>query len=141
MVILDTDHMSLLEWTNSPSAQKLNERLEKLSDAEITTTIISFEEQTKGWLTILAKAKSVMDQIEAYRRLNRLLGIYAELNVLDFDENAAVEFQQLRKQLRRLNTMDLKIAAIAVSRQATLLTRNLADFSQIPGLQCEDWTK
>jgi tRNA(fMet)-specific endonuclease VapC len=37
--------------------------------------------------------------------------------------------------------MDLKIAAIAISKKATLLTRNLSDFQNISGLQFEDWTK
>jgi predicted nucleic acid-binding protein len=40
----------------------------------------------------------------------------------------------------RIGTMDLKIAAIVVSRDATLLPRNLAGFRQVPGLQIEDWT-
>jgi tRNA(fMet)-specific endonuclease VapC len=37
--------------------------------------------------------------------------------------------------------MDLKIAAIAISRKAILLSRNLRDFQQVSGLQVEDWTK
>jgi len=36
--------------------------------------------------------------------------------------------------------MDLKIAAIVLANGATLLTRNLADFSGIRGLAVEDWT-
>jgi tRNA(fMet)-specific endonuclease VapC len=36
--------------------------------------------------------------------------------------------------------MDLKIAAIVLSREATLLSHNLGDFDQVTGLQVEDWT-
>ena len=46
----------------------------------------------------------------------------------------------LRRRRLRIGTMDLKIAAIVLSHQATLLSRNLVDFSQVPGLSIEDWT-
>jgi predicted nucleic acid-binding protein len=40
----------------------------------------------------------------------------------------------------RMGTMDLKIAAIVLSREAPLLSHNLEDFDQVTGLQVEDWT-
>jgi len=35
--------------------------------------------------------------------------------------------------------MDLKIACITMANDATLLTRNIGDFIQIPGLKVENW--
>ena len=58
--------------------------------------------------------------------------------MLDFDERAAQRFLELRRSRVRLGSMDLKIAAIAISRGGTLLSRNLTDFRRIPGLSVED---
>jgi tRNA(fMet)-specific endonuclease VapC len=60
---------------------------------------------------------------------------------VDVDEHAAIEFQRLRNTKVRIKTMDLKIAAITLSLEATLLTRNSRDFIKVPGLRFEDWTK
>lgn len=40
----------------------------------------------------------------------------------------------------RMAQMDARIAAIALSRQMILLTRNHRDFSKVAGLAIEDWT-
>jgi tRNA(fMet)-specific endonuclease VapC len=36
--------------------------------------------------------------------------------------------------------MDLRLASIALSRNLTVLTRNLRDFTRLPGLKSEDRT-
>ena len=112
--------------------------IEPLSEA--ATTIITFEEQTRGWLSILGQSRSLDEQVEAYRRLKRLLDNYLKIKVLDFDAKAATEFRRLHWLRLRIGAMDLKIAAIALAHDAILLTRNLKDFSRVPGLRIEDWT-
>ena len=37
------------------------------------------------------------------------------------------------------NTSDLKIASIAIVQGARLLSANIRDFEQVPGLSVEDW--
>jgi tRNA(fMet)-specific endonuclease VapC len=141
MIILDTDLLSLLEWRDNSAAIKLRERLAEHLPEELGTTVISFEEQMRGWMKVLAEAKKATAQIEAYRRLGKQLRLYCSVQLLGFDERAATEFQRLRKQYPRLGAMDLKIAAIVLANEATLVSRNVRDFGQIAGLRVEDWTK
>jgi tRNA(fMet)-specific endonuclease VapC len=46
---------------------------------------------------------------------------------------------RLRTARIRIGTQDLKIASIALADNATLLSANLVDFRQVPGLDVEDW--
>jgi tRNA(fMet)-specific endonuclease VapC len=140
MFILDTDHISLLERTTSTEAQRLDYRLEQVDPQQIATTIITYEEQTQGWLSYAAGARTLVQQVTAYKRLSRHLDLYRRIRVLEFDERAATEFQRLRQSRIRIGTMDLKIAAVVLAHDATLLSRNLRDFHKVPGLRVEDWT-
>lgn len=137
MLVLDTDHMSLLEWGGEGSA-RLHERLADVAADEVVTTIVNYEEQMRGWMAYLARAKSVDRQVEAYQRLRRHLDNYRQIPVLDFDRAAATQYKNLRRV--RIGTMDLKIAAIVLSPDSTLLSRNTVDFDKVPGLKTEDWT-
>jgi len=56
------------------------------------------------------------------------------------DANAIAVFDEMRKQKVCVSTMDLRIAAIAISNNLVLLTRNSSDFSKVPDLLMEDWT-
>ena len=119
----------------------LRKNLEKYSPDEIFTTIITFEEQMRGWMAYLAKANSIEKQIIAYEKLNRFLENYRYIPVIKFDEKAGEVFKDLKKQKIKVGTMGLKIASIAVSQNALLISRNLSDYEQIPNLRVEDWTK
>src|SRR5262249_4384313 len=140
MYILDTDHLSLLGRADSAGAQRLRFRLAGLKPEERVTTIITFEEQMRGWMSHVAKARSLPLQVRAYRRLKEFLDRYLEITVLEFDEAAAVEFERLKQSRVRIGTMDLKIAAIGLANNATVLTKNSKDSRRVPGLKIEDWT-
>jgi tRNA(fMet)-specific endonuclease VapC len=140
MIVLDTDCVSLLERDNEDAAV-LRKRLTTAAPGEVVTTIITFEEQMRGWLAFLAKARTLEKQIVAYSKLFRFLENYRVITVLPFESVAAIEFERLQKQKIRVGTMDLKIASIALANNALLVTRNIADFEQVPNLQIADWTK
>ncbi len=67
-----------------------------------------------------------------------LAAFVAEIAILPFDEAAAQAYAAL--PFRR-GSFDRLIAAHALSLDATLVTRNAADFADIAGLQIEDWTR
>ena len=141
MIILDTDCLSLLDREKYLESSKLRQKLEPFSPDELFTTIITFEEQMRGWLSYIAKSKTIEQQIFAYQMLHSFLESYRNTAVLDFDENAAKVFQDLKSQKIRIGIMDLKISSIAISRKAILVSRNLRDFEQVPNLVVKDWTR
>lgn len=63
--------------------------------------------------------------------------------VIPFDEKAAEAYGPLRAELerrgQRLDGPDLRIAAIALSRDLTLVTGNVRHFERVPGLRVENW--
>jgi tRNA(fMet)-specific endonuclease VapC len=126
-----------------PEALQFNSNvtpMEDLSVREVGVTIVSFEEQTRGWPTYLAQARSLPQQVEAYARPRRMVENCRWIPLADFDTAASIVFQRLKAARVRIGTMDLKIAAIALARVATLVTRNRSDFEKVPGLIVEDWT-
>jgi tRNA(fMet)-specific endonuclease VapC len=140
MYILDTDHLTILQ-RGGQTAENLRTRLATLDlNEQVVTTIITYEEQTRGWLSYLTKTRSVSQQVIAYNELQKHLNHYLSIPVIGFDHESFLEFQKLRKIYKRLGTMDLKITAIARVNQATLLSRNLSDFEKISDLKVEDWT-
>ena len=139
MHLLDTDHLSALE-RGGVESERLQRRLQMVAPDTVAATVVSYEEQTRGWLSFMAKARSLEEQVIAYGYLQRHLQIFCAVPLIAFDPAAAATVQQLQKQRIRIGTMDLKIASIALAQNATLLSRNVTDFQKVPGLRVEDWT-
>ncbi len=101
---------------------------------------MSFHEQVLDAHSFINRAQTNTDIVRGYTLLLEILQGFATAPVLPLDSGATAVFNKLRRQRIRISTMDLRIAAIAVSRNLVLLTRNSADFSKVPGLVTEDWT-
>ncbi len=139
MVILDTDVLTIIQRRRGIEYSRLVRRLNQVDD-DVAVTIVSFEEQMRGWLTYIARVRNEAHEIEGYARLKALLEDFQTRPVLYYDAKATVEFREFVSQRVRIGTMDLKIAAIALSHNALLVTRNVRDFEKVPGLQVADWT-
>jgi tRNA(fMet)-specific endonuclease VapC len=136
---MDTDHLSFFQ-TDSIEGFNIGRRLTLISPADVHVTIITYEEQMRGWLTYVARANTPARQIDAYRKLRLHVERFRKIPLLDYDEKAVAEFERLKRLRIRIGTMDLKIAAIAIANDATVLTRNAQHFRQVPDLRIEDWT-
>jgi tRNA(fMet)-specific endonuclease VapC len=137
--ILDTDHLSLLQRDNAKLINRLSDEQER-----IVITIVTVEEQLRGRLSVISKAsdpKSKLSLAVAYQNLRLTVESLEEFERIDFDPQSESIYHQLRAQKIRIGTQDLKIASIALANQAILLTRNYRDFSQVPNLILDDWTK
>ena len=106
----------------------------------VAVSLVSYEEQMRGWMAEIARMASADRQMAAYARLNRMREYYCSTPVLPFDEGALSQFQRLWLLRLRVGTMDLKIAATALAGNAVLVTRNTTDFGKVPGLRLEDWS-
>ncbi len=101
--------------------------------------IITVEERMRGWLAVIAKEKSVLRQDVGYRELALLFEFYQQFEIVPFDEAAARQFDDLRRQKLRIGSRDLKIAVTALVNHALLLSANRSDFETVPGLRVENW--
>ena len=88
MYLLDTDCQSLLD-RDSPEARQFTARLLLVRPEEVAVTIVTYEEQMRGWLAWIAQAKTMASQVEGYQRLRQHIERFRVIPVVDFDAAAA----------------------------------------------------
>ena len=137
MLILDTDHMSELHRGTAKS-MALRDRLTAASQP-FCRTIVTVEELWRGRLAQVAGNKSGPQLIVPYERIGKLVEALSHWQILRWTSQAAQVYDRLRALRLGIGTMDLRIASIAITSNATLLSRNLRDFARVPDLKSEDW--
>jgi tRNA(fMet)-specific endonuclease VapC len=138
--VLDTDILSLLAHQDSPEAPRIRRRIAELpADDSIATTVINYEEQMRGWMALLSRARTAKSEIDAYARLLQHLATFRRMTVLGYGGAAAKIVDEFRRLRTPVGAMDLKIGAIVIASDGILITRNSVDFGKITGLRMEDW--
>ena len=117
-----------------------DQRLDHLITGALGISPISIEETLRGRLAPLARALMGSIHVQAYTHLVAAMELFSLFPLVPFDQASEIQFQQLRAARLRVGTLDLKIAAIALTDNLTLLTRNRRDFGRIPGLVLDDWS-
>jgi tRNA(fMet)-specific endonuclease VapC len=139
LFLLDSDHLAIIQRQTLPEFDRIVQRMAEYAPDAFSVSIISFHEQVVGWQTYLNRARTMQGVVRAYEMFEGILTDFATMQVLSFDDDAARIFESLRKRRVRIGTMDLRIATIALSRNLTVLSRNLVDFLKVPELAVEDW--
>lgn len=136
MFVLDTDTLSHFLRAQG----RVTERVEQARE-EVVITLISRIEILQGRFASVFKAVDGEKLVQAQQRLEETEKDLKRFTILAVAP-AAAEFDRLRrnKKLKRIGRGDLLIAAITLAHRATLVTRNLRDFRQVPGLRVENWT-
>jgi tRNA(fMet)-specific endonuclease VapC len=135
--ILDTDHVTLFQHNHLGIVQRARD----IGGSNMFVTTVTLEEQLRGRLAGISRAATKPEHLAvAYKNLRRTLLYFCSVNLLDFNDAAYNCYQSLLQQKVRIGKQDLRIAAIALTNQATLVTRNQQDFSKVPDLSLEDWT-
>src|SRR5438477_8251531 len=132
MIVLDTDTLTFFLRDHSGVLERM-----RMARDDVAITIISRIETLQGRFASLLKAADGAELHRGQLRLEEAERALARIpKVLLVDDRVAAEFDRLRqnKKLKKIGRADLLIAAITLANGATLDTRNLKDFRQVPGL-------
>jgi tRNA(fMet)-specific endonuclease VapC len=137
MILLDTDHLTVLQTPDAARRPLLVARLSLAVGEVVGTTIVNVEEQMRGWLASVAKERKTERQVRSYLRLKGLFQFFAAFHLAEFDDRSAALFATTGGT--SVGVMDRKVAAVTIANDALLLTANRKDFARIPGLRFENW--
>jgi tRNA(fMet)-specific endonuclease VapC len=137
MILLDTD---ILTFVLFDGHSRVSERMRTAAEPPVTS-IISRIEVLQGRFDAVLKAADGVQLLKAQERLKATEAELARYAIVPLDDAAATEFERLDldKKYRKMGRADLLIACIALANRATLVTRNMRHFRQVPGLKLENW--
>ncbi len=130
--LLDTDSLSYFFRGEG----RIAEHLRALTPADIGLPAPVLYESRHGMLRLSSGAR----QTALLTALDRAIDT---LEVVPFDAAAAEAAARARTQLEEsgvgIGPIDVQIAGIALAQSATLVTRNVREFSRVAGLVIDNW--
>jgi tRNA(fMet)-specific endonuclease VapC len=136
MYLADTSIISL----HQRGHPRVSQRIAATAPDRLSTSIVTVEEQLRGRLAVIARHFNDPRRLTlAYADLEQTFLYFRAWTVVSFTDADLRTFLGLRQQGIRISTRDLRIAASALNRQLIVVTNNIADFAQVPGLSLEDW--
>src|SRR5262245_48757264 len=138
MILLDSDHLSVLLDERAIRYAPLENRLDAAGDA-LALPVVCIEEHLRGWLAMIHRVNDPYRQIIPYLRLKKIFTHLRHWSIAEWNEPSADNFARLGSLRRCIGSQDLKIACIALANDALLLSANLRDFKQVPELRVGNW--
>ena len=94
-------------------------------------------------ITLAELAYGIAKSSRPARNRAALEQFVSPLEVASFDREATAVYGRVRTMLEKkgqpIGSMDLLIAAHAISLDVQLITHNVKEFGKVPGLRIEDW--
>jgi len=114
--------------------QDVMQRLRHHAPGDLVISTISRMEVAYGLARQPARAKRLAPLLDA---------LFESIEVLSYAEDDAVETGKIRAELevigRPIGLCDAMLAGVARARGILVVTRNVSEFSRVPGLRWENW--
>jgi tRNA(fMet)-specific endonuclease VapC len=114
----------------------LQQRILSTPFERLFISVITLEEAINGAMKFKGR-----DILRYYEILATVLPAYCRFNVLPYDRGARLIYDRFDRNTLKIGKNDCKIGATAILRGFTVVTRNVIDFSRIPDVKSEDWTR
>jgi tRNA(fMet)-specific endonuclease VapC len=140
LFILDSDHVSLILAGNITVCRMTQREL-----GQVATSIVTVQEVFNGWVSRINDREHSVNPVSAYSNFWNAMEYFKAVPIVNYDDATHKIYLQLlsdnpalrKNRLQR----DLRIAAIGLSRNATIVTRNRRDFALVPDLTIADWSE
>lgn len=138
MTILDTDTVTLYALGN----EKIGAKVDGVGGPDqLAVAVITRMEILRGRFDSILKAADEGQLNLAMQRFQEAGNMLDSFLTVPVNDKAAQQFTALQKhkKAKKMRRPDMLIACIALANDALLVTRNVKDYKDVPGLRVENW--